>query len=479
MPSGEDVADLLIVGAGFGGLGAAVEAALAGARVTLVEAMRYPGGCASTFTKDGHRFEAGATLFSGFGEGQLFRRWMDALELPVTWEAASPTIRFRSPATAFDVPTDREAFLQTLKALPDAPTEGIDAFFRLQGRVAETLWPVFDAPERLPPLSWSGTRWHARRALAYPTLLPVMNRSLLDVLRRFQLDAWRPLRDWCDALCQISVQTDSATAEAPFALCTLDYPFRGTGHIEGGIGRLAESLVQALRDRGVDVRMPSRVRRLEPVDGGWSVHLRGGTVLARRVLVNSTPHGLARLLGEPVDPRLTRAVESGWGAAMLYGRVRDDGRLAPHAHHLQAIVEDGPLHSGNHVFCSLSAVHQGMRTATVSTHVPMNETTSGEAQGSRVAAIQASMQEGLARRWPELTLEPLFTASPRTFARFTGRPHGYVGGVPRRVGLQNYRGLFPRPVRSGLWMVGDSVFPGQSTLATAVGGARTARAALG
>ena len=258
-----------------------------------------------------------------------------------------------------------------------------------------------------------------------------------------------------------------------------DYPFRGTGHIEGGIGRLAESLVQALRDRGVDVRMPSRVRRLEPVDGGWSVHLRGGTVLARRVLVNSTPHGLARLLGEPVDPRLTRAVESGWGAAMLYGRVRDDGRLAPHAHHLQAIVEDGPLHSGNHVFCSLSAVHQGMRTATVSTHVPMNETTSGEAQGSRVAAIQASMQEGLARRWPELTLEPLFTASPRTFARFTGRPHGYVGGVPRRVGLQNYRGLFPRPVRSGLWMVGDSVFPGQSTLATAVGGARTARAALG
>jgi phytoene dehydrogenase-like protein len=47
------------------------------------------------------------------------------------------------------------------------------------------------------------------------------------------------------------------------------------------------------------------------------------------------------------------------------------------------------------------------------------------------------------------------TASPRTFERFT-----------RRLG--------PRPVMQGLWLVGDSVFPGQSTLATALGGVRTA-----
>jgi hypothetical protein len=32
------------------------------------------------------------------------------------------------------------------------------------------------------------------------------------------------------------------------------------------------------------------------------------------------------------------------------------------------------------------------------------------------------------------------------------------------------------PVVPGVWMVGDTVFPGQSTLATAIGGARTAAA---
>ena len=87
--------------------------------------------------------------------------------------------------------------------------------------------------------------------------------------------------------------------------------------------------------------------------------------------------------------------------------------------------------------------------------------------------IQALAPElGIARR--SLTL----TASPRTFARFTGRPEGFVGGVPRRKGLQNYRDLLPAEAAPDLWLVGDSVFPGQSTLAVALGGIKAAERAL-
>ncbi|MCB1055146.1 MAG: FAD-dependent oxidoreductase, partial [Acidobacteria bacterium] len=71
------------------------------------------------------------------------------------------------------------------------------------------------------------------------------------------------------------------------------------------------------------------------------------------------------------------------------------------------------------------------------------------------------------------------TASPRTFERFTGRPEGLVGGVPRRAGFGAYRDLFTGPPMRGFYLVGDSVFPGQSTLATAVGGARLAQRLLG
>jgi phytoene dehydrogenase-like protein len=71
-------------------------------------------------------------------------------------------------------------------------------------------------------------------------------------------------------------------------------------------------------------------------------------------------------------------------------------------------------------------------------------------------------------------VESTMTGSPRTFERFTQRPLGYVGGIPRRKGLHNYLDVGVFTVEDGLYLVGDSVFPGQSTLATTVGGVRAA-----
>ena len=53
-----------------------------------------------------------------------------------------------------------------------------------------------------------------------------------------------------------------------------------------------------------------------------------------------------------------------------------------------------------------------------------------------------------------------------------------VGGIPKKAGLHNYTNLWPTNPLPNLWMVGDSHFPGQSTLATAVGGVRTAHAII-
>jgi phytoene dehydrogenase-like protein len=65
--------------------------------------------------------------------------------------------------------------------------------------------------------------------------------------------------------------------------------------------------------------------------------------------------------------------------------------------------------------------------------------------------------------------------TPVTFRRYTRRPLGWVGGYPQ-TDLWRARG--PRLGR-GLWLVGDSVFPGQSTAAVALGGMRVVAALLG
>jgi len=148
--------------------------------------------------------------------------------------------------------------------------------------------------------------------------------------------------------------------------------------------------------------------------------------------------------------------------------------------------ESQSLTEGNHVFCSMSALEEterapkGQRTVTVSTHVPMAKLLDlpTEEHGNYIAEVQGRMRQTIRRRAPELLDHATFemTASPRTFARFTGRHLGYVGGVPRRVGWRHYRprSLWPREAAPGLYLVGDSVLLGQSTLAVALGGARTA-----
>ncbi len=485
------VVDALVIGAGFGGLGAALTLAESGAKVLVCEALAYPGGCASTFTRRGWRFETGATLFSGFGEGQLMRGWIDRHGLDVHVDHLDPTIDFRAPGWGLHVPTDRAAFAERLTALPDAPVERIRAFLHEQERVADALWALFDDPSLLPPFSWSTLLTHATRVPAYAPLLRLVNRPVLDVLRRHGLDTWQPIRTYLDALCQITVQCGVAEAEAPFALAATDYAFRGTGHVRGGIGVLASALCGAIERAGGEIRLASRVTGLRREGDLWHADVRGAPVRARQVVANLLPQGIAALVPElstPLAPLATQ-VEGGWSACMLYLGIGADAPLRPEAHHVEIVVDaNAPLVEGNHLFASVSAADEidrgppGTRTVTVSTHVPAARVRdlSPDARAAYVAEVQRTMRDGLEARAPELVRDVRTTmpASPRTWERFTRRAHGCVGGVPRRVGWQNYANMGPSEVARGLWMVGDSAFPGQSTLATALGGVRTAQVML-
>jgi phytoene dehydrogenase-like protein len=488
--------DAVVVGAGFGGLATALELTWRGARVALCETLNYPGGCASTFRRHGYSFEAGATLFSGLAEEQLFGRWVRQLGLDVTVDWLDPLVELRTPDMRLGVYRERQRLLDQLHAFPGAPADALRGFFALQQQVAQALWPLFDDPTLLPPLDLRALLRHASRATRYLPLVRWMGRPLGAVLERYGLLRFTPLRTYLDALCQITVQCGAMEAEAPFALAAMDYYWRGTGHVRGGIGQLAGALAGAITTGGGEVLFANRVKSLERVPGGWKVTSRQGELLARHVVANMLPQGLVRLLGLPPERvpsslrKLSGQVEEGWGAVMLYLVVRAPGEASPSAHHLELVQnEQAPFIEGNHLFASLSGeadtgrAPPGHRTLTVSTHVPLRSlgARSEEEQARLISTIQERMRQGLRRLAPEWmeNVQHELTASPRTFERFTQREGGAVGGVPRRAGLHHYRTLGPREVRHGLWLVGDSVFPGQSTLATALGGVRTAACIAG
>ncbi|HET9959473.1 MAG TPA: FAD-dependent oxidoreductase, partial [Polyangiaceae bacterium] len=337
----------------------------------------------------------------------------------------------------------------------------------------------------------------------YLPLLPRLGSPLGAILERSGLARFEPLRVYLDALCQITLQCSAAEGEAVFAFCAMDYYHRGAGHVRGGIGALAELLLTACTRNGVDVRLATRVKGIEPVPpeaGRFKVQTRRGDVYADHVIANVLPSQLASWLGpSSASPtslqQLSKRVEAGYGAAMLYGLLGGEPSNAatpfhtssPPVRHRQLVLDvERPFVEGNHVFVSLGELQPGLaesddarRSLTMSTHLPLPTLQArGDAAPSYVAEVQARMRATFERLCPDwaLRLQHSFTASPRTFARFVGRSRGAVGGIPRRAGLDNYRQLGPYRVRPGLWLVGDSVFPGQSALAAAVGGIRTAAA---
>ncbi|MEL7368153.1 MAG: FAD-dependent oxidoreductase [Myxococcota bacterium] len=481
--------DVAVIGAGFGGLGAALSLAEHGAKVLLCEALNYPGGCASTFRRNGYRFESGATLFSGFAPGQLFHEWIHAHRIPVEIDFLDPLVELRAPRLNLFARADRDALESQFFDLPDAPVKRLRAFFQEQQRVADALWSIMEAPELLPPFGPMELLRHAARVPRYLPLVRAIGRPVSSILARHGLADFQPLRTYLDALCQITVQCGVAEAEAPFALATMDYYFRGTGHVRGGIGELAWGLVRAIESLGGDVRLANRVQHLHRGSDHWKVVSRKGQWRVRKVVANLLPQDVRRVVGltekNAFLDRLSAQVEDGWGAVMLYLVVRPPPGAGDEPRHLELVHDPSmPFIEGNHIFCSISGADEserapaGLRTMTVSTHVPLAELRSLEPDGQAalVAEIQHRMRRTLHRMAPEWieAVEHDMTASPRTFERFTGRHLGYVGGIPRRVGLGHYRDIIPPAALPNLHLVGDTIFPGQSTLATAIGGVKLA-----
>ena len=157
-------------------------------------------------------------------------------------------------------------------------------------------------------------------------------------------------------------------------------PRRGVVHVRGGIGKLADSLVAAVRRHGGQVLFRQRVTRVSAGDGAKQVETSKGAMFeADAVVFNLPPWDASALLGAAAPARIRTAElpSDGWGAFMVY--VGLDGGILPAdfpLHHQVLVWE--PFGEGNSVFLSLSLPDDsgrapaGHRALTISTHTDLH-----------------------------------------------------------------------------------------------------------
>ena len=488
------VRNVVIVGAGIGGLTTAAVLARAGLNVTLLEAHIYPGGCAGTFYHQGYRFDAGATLAGGFYPGGPMD--LVARSAGIDHWPAHPS----NPPMTVHLPDGAEVTRWTgperWRERHRAFGPGSDSFWRWQEATADALWDLALRRPAWPPqtlreagkLGGQGLSWLlADLRRVSPRLAADAIRPVVAHLR----DAPERLRLFVDAQLLIAAQTTSRYANALYGASALDLPRRGVVHLEGGMGAIAETLADAVRQNGGDVRYRQEVTRIV-VERGRPVAVetkRGDSFPADLVIANLPPWNIARLLGDDMPARLRRLPDQpgdGWGAFMVYAGVDSSVIAEGGALHRQVVVRE-PLGEGNSVFVSISPAGDsrrapgGRRAVTISTHTELppwwqlfeQDRPAYEARKQRYKNTILTVAE---QALPGLraTADLVLPGTPVTFQRFTRRANGWVGGFPQTSLL---RGWGPR-LGPGLWMVGDSVFPGQSTAAVALGGLRVAGAIL-
>lgn len=206
------------------------------------------------------------------------------------------------------------------------------------------------------------------------------------------------------------------------------------------------------------------------------------------VIANLTPWSLDSLLDDASPARLQREVaqrELGWGAFVLYLGIKADALPRELPDHHQIVTEmQGPLGEGHSIFVSLSPAWDstrapdGYRAATVTTHTAIQpwwdlHNRDQSAYEARKDDYTERILSGIEHAIPGFGRAVVHTmpGTPVTYHTWTHRHLGMVGGFPQ-ASLFKARG--PRTGLPNLRLVGDSIFPGQSTAGVTLGAMRVA-----
>jgi phytoene dehydrogenase-like protein len=485
-----------VVGAGAGGLVAAAYLAKAGLSVDVFEAQAHVGGCASCFSIGAHRFHAGATTLVGLEPHMPLARVLRELSVDVPHHVLDRAMAIAHEGTTLRLANVNAENVVLLRArFGDA----FAAFWGHAARVAPRAWALIgDAP--VPPRGLGDLAALASSRAAW-SLLPELLSSAEGRLLGFGPASARA-RHVLDELLLVSTQSTAARTPALFGAVGCEYLERRLYMPHGGLGALFERLADRVRGLGGRVHLRARVDAVMTGsdgagigpgdlarDGRFALTMNGARERFDAVVLGVTCWDAARLVLGPVAAHfqsLARRHDRAWSAAGGYF-VYDDV-FPEDAPVYTQVVLDAPMRTtgARGLFVTLpprgdAALNAtaGKRTVTVSCHTEPEPwfALDDAAFKERRAAMLEEIQRAVRAAIPALEgaiCHAAHAATPRTWEGFTGRHLGRVGGLPFGLDLRTLAYPTGRTPDPRLLAVGDTVFPGQSVTATAIGARRGA-----
>ncbi|MEM6669225.1 MAG: phytoene desaturase [Pseudomonadota bacterium] len=332
----------LVIGAGFGGLAAAMRLGAKGYRVTVLDRLESPGGRATSVTRNGHRFDLGPTIVTvpdvfqklWAATGRRFEDDVDLRPLDPFYE-----IRFQD-GSAFTARKDPAAMREEVRRLAPDDLAGFDRLMRgaerryqfgfenLGRRPMHELWELIKV---LPTFAW----YRADRSIYAHAARQVRDERLRMAL------SFHPLFIGGDPFKVTSMYALVSHLEAAF----------GVHYAMGGAGAIAEGMAKVVGDQGGEVLYGAQADEITVEnDRATGVKLASGETLRSEIVVSNADvgHTYDHLLRKRrrkrwTGPRLKRARWS-MGLFLWYFGTKGTRDLWPDVGH--HTILNGPRYRG-------------------------------------------------------------------------------------------------------------------------------------
>ncbi len=456
---------IVVVGAGVGGLAAAVRLAAQGHEVVVLEQAAAPGGKAGRLELEGRRFDTGPSLLTLPGVfADLFADTGAPLEDELELLPVEPVTRYRfADGSTVDLSADEERSVAAL----DAWSPGAGADWRAFLHTCDRMWRASQAFLNGPP------PWPPRR--------PRPGERAPDPRDLLRVRPWQTLRGLArahtrDARLRMVIERFATYAggdprRAPAALALAGYVEHAFGawHVRGGLYQIVGALARRLQSLGGELRTDTRARRIAVERGHvTAVETDGETVACGAIVADNDAAALRRdLLGEP--DRGKRAGERSLSGFALMLAVEGDHPGLAHHNILFPADYDAEF---DDVFRARRPVRDPTLYVGVSSKTEPADAAEGEnwfvlvnapsiGGGADWDAYEAHVLERLAARGLRPDVAARARRSPADLERETGAPGGAIyGRAPHgRLGSLKRPGNVSRAPR-GLYLVGGTTHPG-------------------
>ncbi|MCF7698395.1 phytoene desaturase [Loktanella sp. M215] len=332
----------IVIGAGLGGLSAAMRLGAKGYAVTVLDKLDRVGGRGSSVTQGGHRFDLGPTIVT---VPQVYENLWAAcgrdFHADVDLRPLAPYYEIRWPdGSTFRVNGDTEEMAAEVARLSPGDVKGYRRFLRdsharyklgFEGMVARPMHSIWETVKVLPQFA---------KLRADRSILGLAKARVKDERLRMAL-SFHPL----------FIGGDPRKVTSIYALVSYLEKEFGVHYAMGGVQAIADAMADVVRSQGGTIKLNQQVDRIAIADGAaQGVTLHGGQTLSAPLVISNADagHTYGTLLKDAPRKRWTDAKlkKRRWSMGLFvwyFGTAGTRDKWADVGHHT---ILSGPRYDG-------------------------------------------------------------------------------------------------------------------------------------